>query len=164
MVETGGFALLPIYGLANGFNAEAAAFLVSVLSLGSVLLQIPIGMLSDRVDRRLVLLVAGALGALGALLIPFTVRDIALFYPLLVAWGGVVGALYTVGLAHLGARFTGATLAAANAAFVILYNVGVMAGPPLIGLGMDLGTHGFAYAIALMLAAYALVVLARLRS
>ena len=38
---------------------------------------------------------------------------------LLFVWGGVVGALYTVGLAHLGARFTGPDHSSANAAFVV---------------------------------------------
>jgi MFS family permease len=164
MVETGAFALLPVYGLANGFTAESAAFLVSVLSIGSVLLQLPIGMLSDRVDRRLVLLGVAGLGLASSLAIPLAMERTMLLYPLLVVWGGVIGGLYTVGLAHLGARFTGAELAAANAAFVILYNAGVVAGPPLIGLGMDIAEHGFAYAVALFLAVYIVVVLARVRA
>jgi MFS family permease len=163
MVETGGFALLPIYGLAYGFTAEGGAFLVSVLSIGNILFQVPVGMLADRVDRRVVLLACAGIGVLGAVLIPPTIGNAYLFYPLLTVWGGVVGGLYTVGLAHLGARFTGAELAKANAAFVILYNVGLMAGPPLIGLGMDVAPDGFAYTIGAFLAAYVLVVLARLR-
>ncbi|KAA2243958.1 MFS transporter [Salinarimonas soli] len=144
MVETGCFALLPIYGLANGFDPEGAAFLVGVLSIGSVVLQVPIGVLSDRADRRLVLLGIAALGLAGALLIPVAMQRTALLYPLLVVWGGVVGGLYTVGLAHLGARFHGAELATANAAFVVLYNVGLVAGPPVVGLFMDASRDGFA--------------------
>jgi MFS family permease len=66
--ETGGFALLPIYGLRLGFDADNAAFLVSVLALGTVAFQIPIGLLSDRVDRRYVLVAAGLAGTLGAVL------------------------------------------------------------------------------------------------
>jgi hypothetical protein len=74
-----------------------------------------------------------------------------------------VGSLYTVGLAHLGARFHGANLAAANAAFVMLYSVGLIAGPPAVGLGMDFADpYGFAYVIAATLGAYALMVASRL--
>ncbi len=47
---------------------------------------------------------------------------------------------------------------------MILYNLGVVAGPPVIGLGMDLATHGFAYSVAALLALYAGVVLWRLRA
>jgi MFS family permease len=106
--ETGGFALLPIYGLRLGFDADDAAFLVSVLALGTVAFQIPIGLLSDRVDRRYVLVAAGLAGTLGAVLIPLAAGHGLAFYGTLFVWSGLIGALYTVGLAHLGARFTGA--------------------------------------------------------
>ncbi|MGJ3262884.1 MAG: MFS transporter [Salinarimonas sp.] len=164
-VETGGFAILPIYGVAIGLTAEGAAFLVSLVALGNVALQIPIGMLSDKVDRRMLLLLAALVGVAGSLAMPAVAGAPILFPALLFVWGGVVGALYTVGLAHLGARFSGPDLASANAAFVILYNVGMMVGPPVIGGGLDLvRPHGFAYATALLFAAYLAVVAARLRT
>ncbi len=51
-VETGGFALLALYGLRLGFAPETAPYLLTAVALGNVALQIPIGLLSDRVDRR----------------------------------------------------------------------------------------------------------------
>lgn len=162
--ETGGFALLPVYGLRLGFDADSAAFLVSVLALGAVAFQIPIGLLSDRVDRRCVLLAAGLAGALGAAMIPFAAGHGWAFYATLFVWSGLIGALYTVGLAHLGARFTGADLASANAAFVILYNVGLAIGPPVVGGAMDLmPPHGFGWSLAALFALYAAVVAWRMR-
>jgi MFS family permease len=164
-VETGGFAILPLYGLQIGYAAGSAAFLVSLMALGNVFFQIPIGMLSDRVDRRLVLAVVALLGLLGALAMPLVAESRIGFAILLVIWGGVAGALYTVGLAHLGARFSGRDLASANAAFVILYNAGLVVGPPLVGGGMDvLPPHGFAYALALLFAFYLAIVGSRMRS
>jgi MFS family permease len=161
--ETGGFALLPIYGLRLGFDADNAAFMVSVLALGTVAFQIPIGLLSDRVDRRYVLVAAGLAGTLGAVLIPFAAGHGLAFYGTLFAWSGLIGALYTVGLAHLGACFTGADLASANAAFVILYNVGLTIGPPVVGGGMDLlPPHGFAWSLAAFFAVYTAVVIRRM--
>jgi MFS family permease len=138
---------------------------VSLMALGNVFFQIPIGMLSDRVDRRLVLAVVALLGLLGALAMPFVAESRIGFAILLVIWGGVAGALYTVGLAHLGARFSGRDLASANAAFVILYNAGLVIGPPLAGGGLDLyPPHGFAYALALLFAGYLVVIGTRMRS
>lgn len=161
--ETGGFALLPIYGLWIGFKPDNAAFLVSVLALGTAAFQIPIGLLSDRVDRRFVLLASGLAGTLGAVAIPFTAGHGWAFYATLFIWSGLIGALYTVGLAHLGARFTGADLASANAAFVILYNAGLAIGPPVVGGGMDfLPPHGFAWSLAALFALYTVVVVWRL--
>ncbi|GJD98472.1 MFS transporter [Methylobacterium isbiliense] len=158
-VETGGFAILPIYGLRLGLTAEQAAGLVSLAALGNVLFQIPVGLLSDHVDRRRLLLAASAVGGLGALMLPLGAGQPVLLGAILFVWGGIAGTLYTVGLAHLGARFTGAALAGANAAFLVLYNIGLVLGPPLVGGGMDLASpHGFAWSLALLFGAYLVVV------
>jgi MFS family permease len=163
--ETGGFALLPVYGLHLGFNAAAAAFLVSIVALGNVLFQIPIGIASDRTDRRRLLLAIAVIALAGTILIPVASGHPALLYLVLFVWGGSTGALYTVGLAHLGARFTGADLASANAAFVLLYNVGLVVGPPVAGGGMDaLPPHGFPLSLAIFFAVYVAVVLWRMRA
>ena len=162
--ETGGFAILPLYGLRLGYSPETAAGLVSVLALGNVLFQIPFGLLADRFDRRRVLLASALGGALGAALIPAASASAPVLIGLLFVWGGLAGTLYTVGLAHLGASVRGAELASANAAFIVLYNVGLMVGPPIIGGGMDLmPPQGFAYALCGLFLTYAGLVLWRLR-
>ncbi|WP_232631862.1 MFS transporter [Methylobacterium sp. Leaf118] len=154
-VEAGAFAILPLYGLRIGLDATGAAALVSAAALGNVLFQIPVGLLADRVDRRAVLLGASLLGALGAALIPTASGSVPGLMALVFAWGGIAGTLYTVGLAHLGATLRGPDLAGANAAFVMLYNAGLMLGPPLVGGGMDLAPpHGFALALSLMFLAF----------
>lgn len=148
-VETGGFALLPVYGLRIGFDAENAAFLVSVLALGNVLMQVPLGLLADRMNKGALLVAIALLGCAGAALLPQLAGTGLPFQALLFVWGGVAGGLYTVGLAHLAARFEGPDLAGANAAFVVLYNVGLTVGPPVVGFAMDLhDPHGFAYSLS----------------
>jgi MFS family permease len=162
-VETGAFALFPVYGLRNGLDAEAAALLITVVTAGNIVSQIPIGWLADKIDRKRMLLVCAGVGAAGAAAMPFALAELRLFYAVLFVWGGFIGGIYTVGLAHLAARYAGAELANANAAFVMLYSVGLIVGPPLVGLGIDVtGPHGFAWSLAAMLAAYAALVAARL--
>ena len=74
---------------------------------------------------------------------------------LLVLWGGVVGSLYAVGLAHLGSRYSGPDLVSANAAYVMLYSLGMLGGPPIAGLGMDfISPNGFFFTIAGLLLLY----------
>lgn len=158
-IETGAFALFPVYGIRNGMPDTSAALLISVVVAGNIVSQIPIGWLSDHTDRRNLLLICGVIGVAGAIAMPFTMDVPAAFYTVLFIWGGFTGGLYTVGLAHLGARFTGHDLANANAAFIMLYSVGLIVGPPFVGAGMDtLGPHGFAWALAAMLAAYSVLV------
>ncbi len=162
-IETGAFSLLPVYGLRSDMPEATAALLISIVVSGNIISQIPIGWLSDHSDRRKILLLCGVIGCVGAVAMPLTVSVPMAFYVVLFIWGGFTGGLYTVGLAHLGARFTGHELANANAAFVMLYSLGLVIGPPLVGLGMDsFGSHGFALALAGMLGAYALLVAARI--
>jgi MFS family permease len=162
-IETGGFALFPVYGLRNAMPETTAATLISIVAAGNVVSQIPLGWLSDRMDRPRLLLICALVGVLGCIAMPFTIAEPRFFFAVLFIWGGFTGGLYTVGLAHLGSRFTGADLANANAAFVMLYSIGLIAGPPFVGAGMDLlGSHGFAAALALMLALYAGLIAGRM--
>jgi MFS family permease len=162
-VETGGIALLPLYGTAIGLDTMGAITLVSVFVLGNVLFQIPMGLLADRIDRRWVLMFCASVGAGGMAvmaLVPLSVTGLSI---LLFFWGGIVAGLYTVGLAHLGSRFRGADLAQANAAFVVMYSVGLIVGPPLAGAGMDLWPpHGLPATLALLFTAYLVVVVGRI--
>ncbi|PHP68123.1 MFS transporter [Zhengella mangrovi] len=162
-VETGGFALFPVYGLRIGYGESSAALLLTMIGLGNVVLQIPLGLLSDRVrDRRVILLVCAVIGLAGMIALPHVAHDWYLTAGMLFVWGGVVAGLYTVGLAHLGSMLTGRQLVAANAAFVFCYALGMLLGPAAIGAGMEVaGPDGFAHVLAIFFAAYVVLVLAR---
>jgi MFS family permease len=157
-VETGGMTFVPLYGLQLGYSEAGAALLVSVLALGNVATQIPMGWISDKVDRRKLLFVIGLLGTAGAASLPLVIPYPRVFEGLIFIWGGLVAALYTVGLAHLGSRFRGHELAAANAAFIICYSIGMLSGPPVLGAGMDLWRpHGLPITVAVILGIYTAV-------
>ena len=161
-VETGGFALFPVYGLRMGYGEADAALLLTMIGLGNVVLQMPLGILSDRIgDRRVLLALCAAFGLAGMVLLPFIAHSWVLTAMLLFVWGGVVAGLYTVGLAHLGSKLSGRDLVAANA-FVFCYALGMLAGPWAIGKGMDLaGPQGFAHVLAVFLTLYLMLVVAR---
>ena len=163
-VETGGFALFPVYGNRIGYSEADAALLLTMIGLGNVLLQIPIGMISDRVsDRRYLLLACAIVGLAGTIFMPFFAQNWHLMAALLFVWGGVVAAMYTIGLAHLGSQLSGHELASANAAFVLCYGVGMVLGPQAIGIGMDaFGPSGFGWALGLFFGAYIALVGVRL--
>lgn len=156
--ETNIFNMLPVYGVRIGMTEQMAAFVLSLFAAGNILCQIPIGMWSDRTDRRLVLLFCATVGLAGTLAIPFVVHSVWLFAPTLFFFGGVVVGMYTVGLTLLGERFKGANLASANAAFVMMFSLGALIGPPLAGGAMDLwDPHGLIVAMSGLCALYVAV-------
>ena len=163
-VESGGFTLFPVFGERVGFSEAAAAQLLTAIGIGNVVMQIPIGLLSDRVrDRRTLLAICAGVGLVGTLCLPFLVHDWWLMACVLFVWGGVVAGLYTVGLAHLGSRLPSADLADANAAFIFCYSAGMLIGPQAIGSTMDIfGPSGFAWALAVFFAIYFALALGRI--
>ncbi|MCU0829903.1 MAG: MFS transporter [Rhizobiaceae bacterium] len=163
-VETGGFALFPVYGNRIGMPEADAALLLTAIGLGNVMLQIPLGVISDHVgDRRRVLLACALIGLCGSLALPFVIANWWLTAAILFFWGGVVAGLYTVGLAHLTTRTPPAALAQANAAFVFCYALGMLLGPQSMGAMMDaVGDNGFAWTLAAFFGAYLLLAVGRL--
>ncbi|CAN7252317.1 MFS transporter [Rhizobium sp. LjRoot258] len=163
-VEAGGLALFPIYAVRASFTESQAALLLTVMGIGNVIFQIPVGLLSDRMkDKRPLLAAMAFMGLIGSLMLPVLVHSWILMATVLLFWGGCVAGLYTVGLSHLGSRLTGSDLAAANAAFVFCYAVGTVAGPQVIGAAIDVaGNDGFAWAIAGFFGLYALLSAIRL--
>jgi MFS family permease len=161
--ESGSLALLPIYGSHLGHATEAVVLLAVAFTLGNVASQVPIGLVSDRIDRRLFLLIIATGGLVGVALLPIVSSSLPAMFFLLFIWGGLIGGLYTVGLAHLSARFTGADLAAANSAFVFCYAAGALVGPAALGFGMELSDpHGFAVVLAACFVAYLVLLIARM--
>lgn len=162
-VESSIMSFSPVYGLRLGYGEQIAALLVMAVALGNIFAQLPLGMLSDRMDRRRLLLGIALGGIASALLVAAVSRQQYLLMPALGLWGGLVAGLYAVGLTHLGARLSGNDLASANAAFIFMYSLGMLVGPAATGAGMDaLGPQGLVVVPALILAGYAFFAFRRL--
>jgi MFS family permease len=155
-VETGGFSMLPVYGTRLGFSEADSALWLTIIGAGNVTMQLPLGLLSDWVRDRRHLLVALALFSLtGVAVMTAVTHDWTLLAIVFFLWGGAVGGLYTVGLAHLGSRLTGRDLASANAAFIFCYAIGMLLGPQMIGIFMDeFGPNGFSAALSVFFVLY----------
>ena len=149
-------ALLPVFAIRSGYEEQSAALLLTVLGLGNVMLQIPLGIWSDHTkDRRTVLLTCGIIGTLGAILIPVTAHISWALVIILFIYGGIISGMYTVGLAHLGSRLKGTDLAQANAACVLCYGFGMIIGPIVTGYAMDvIGPSGFGVTLFLFFGMY----------
>lgn len=157
-METASVSTLPVLGLRSGYPEATAALLVSIFAAGNIVTQIPIGLLADRINKVLMLLVIALASFALVSVIPFVLDQFWLLATTIFFFGGIVGSLYTVGLAHLGASFSGMQLANANAAFVILYSAGLAIGPLVVGAGMNaFDTAGFSVAVGAILAIYAVV-------
>ena len=143
VVWGGSFALMPVYGVRSGLDATDAALLLTVMSVGGVSLQYPIGWLGDVLDRYVVLIGCTALSAVLAICVPFVVDDPLWLWAVLFVWGGTFSAIYTMSMAIAGQRFRGGQLANIMAAFGVMWGLGMTIGPATAGGAMDLwDPHG----------------------
>jgi MFS family permease len=154
----GGAALLPAYALMMGLDTAAAARTVAWLAFGQLALPLITGVMLDRYAHRQVLLFLAVAGCVLFWLFPVlfghTVsRAVALFL-----MGGLVMSLYSISLTLLGDRFKGAHLAGAMAGVTIMFSIGELFGPVLVGVAMDVRPVGFSVSIALMVSAYLLLI------
>ena len=155
-------AFLPLWSTDQGLPVVLAMVLVSVLMVGNVILQFPIGMLADRIGLRQTMRLCGIVSLIAPVLIIVVGVNLVLLIPLLFVFGGAVWALYSLALADLGNRLTGSALAAANGAVVFVYTAASVVGPPIAGAGLKMWTpHGFI--LVAIGAALVFVVLAMLR-
>jgi MFS family permease len=154
--ESAAMALLPIWGVRIGFDHAAAAALLTALGFGAIALQLPIGWLSDKLERVSVLRLCAAGGFIGAAVLPLLAgAGPAAIFPAILIWGGLAAGIYPVALAMAGARFRGAELVGANAALIIAYGAGSLIGPSLGGIAMDLwNPEGLLAALALLFALF----------
>ena len=138
LYESALMSLLPIWGVRSGMTERWAAATLSAVYFGAIMLQVPIGWLSDRASRPAALLLCGAVGLAGAIaLVGMPALSPALF-GLLFVWGGVASGIYPVALSMAGDRFRGGELVSVNAAMIMAYGLGGLAGPAMGGVAMDL--------------------------
>ena len=157
LTEAALYSLLPLYGLRSGIGQEAAVWMLTVFVVGSIVFQIPIGVLADRMDRWRLFLTCVAATALGCVVLPLTIGWTPGLWLLMLIWGGLIGSFYALTLALLGQRFATRDLAVANAAFIVAYDLGGAAGPVLGGAALDIwGPLGLPLVVGLALAVYLL--------
>lgn len=128
------------------------AALLSVMIAGNIALQIPLGLLAERLTPRFVMIACAMLSVIGTALLPAAIQT-PLIWPMLFVLGAVSYGIYTMSLIELGNRFSGQALIAGNAAFALMWGVGGIAGPPGAGVMMELlGVQGLPLTLGLMCA------------
>ncbi len=161
---------LGLFGVALGLSGDRIGLLVAAGMLGGMLAQFPLGALSDRIDRRLVIAGSAVLAFLASLAVAFIsqLSDAGIAAGgWLFAAVGLVGAfmlpLYSLGVAHCNDRLTPAQMVAASGALVLVMNVGIFLGPLVGGLSIThLGAPALFFCLTTLQAATALLALLRL--
>lgn len=140
------WGLLPLYAAARGLGQGEVGTYMSVAIVGGVALQLPLGRLSDRIDRRLALAMISAVAALAALanlVLPNASHATAM--SLVFAFGGMSFAVYPIAVAHLVDYLRRDGLLSGSSTVLLVNGIGSAVGPLLAGALMTLSRPEFLF-------------------
>lgn len=147
------FGMASVYGTEAGLSTAEISTFVAAIYLGGMLLQGPIGWISDRVDRRKLIFIAAACGLFAAAL---GWTGIGGFVGLLIAAfvvGGMAYPLYALLVAYTNDYLDPEDMAAAAGKLVFANGVGAVGGPFITAAIMDaVGPSGFFIFIMMQMA------------
>lgn len=144
-----------VFAARAGLNDWGASLFMTGALVAGAICQYPLGWVSDKIDRRLV--IAGATIAVGALLTFGTLMMAliggALWVMAIIAFAAGAGAMpiYPLVVAHINDRLPARSIVSAAAAILMAFSVGSALSGPLTSLSMDLvGIYGFIGLLALV--------------
>jgi MFS family permease len=140
------YGMAAVYGNQIGLSVAQISTFISIVIVGGVLLQWPVGRLSDIFDRRQVILVTTMLSGAAALLAMIMAERGELLWFLLGAglFGGFSVPLYSLCIAHTNDYLEPSDMVAASSGLMMVNGFGAIFGPLIVGQLMStIGTYIF---------------------
>jgi MFS family permease len=156
-VYAGIFGMASVFGTEKGLNVAQISAFVAAIYAGGLVFQYPIGWVSDRMDRRLLIMGLTTAGAvltfLGGLFSGHYLVVLVLGFIV----GGVANPLYSLIIAYTNDFLEPSDMAAASGGLLFINGLGAMTGPLLIGAMMTrFGADAFFVYIGTLFALIAL--------
>jgi MFS family permease len=126
------FVLTPLYGTGIGLSAATTVGLVTTISIAGMVAQPPMGWLSDRLDRRIILLIQGLLSICFCAAIAWVGKSSEpLLYLLFFLYGATALTIYPVAIAFANAQLHRRHMVAASGTLLMLHSIGSILTPGL---------------------------------
>lgn len=122
--------LAPVYGYAQGLDPTGIAFLFAVTAIVGAVAQIPFGRLSDKIDRRLVMILLSGIATLAGFLAVITNPGPGPWmYILFGLYGFAAYPLYAIAVAHANDFARGGDFARIAGGMLLILGIGLAIGP-----------------------------------
>ncbi|GAB4222038.1 MAG: MFS transporter [Francisella sp.] len=138
------YSLLPIFLVRIGSEHNIVSLLMMTTILGGMLLQIPIGKLSDMIDRRIVIILAGTFIFISSLFIFIFHSSYFIFAILIFIFGGGAFVIYPLSISHACDFLEESEVLGAISILTIAYGLGSVISPIIVSGVMSIfGPFGF---------------------
>ena len=146
------FGMAPVFGTNAGLTLSEISIFVAAFYIGAMVFQFPIGWLSDRMDRRILIVATSAVGFIAAIS-AVMVEDIFIVFVVSAFFiGGMSNPLYSLLIAYTNDFLELEDMASASGGLLFLNGLGAISGPIITGhLMTKMGSQGFFIILATLL-------------
>lgn len=150
------FGMAAVYGSEAGFSVPQISMFVAMIFIGGMIFQFPIGVISDRMDRRKLIVMAATVGTIGAV-----IGAMSAWFPLMLLAaflvGGVASPIYALLIAYTNDYLQPDDMSAASGRLMFISGMGSIGGPLATGwLLSHFGPPGFFIFLAAVFSALTL--------
>jgi MFS family permease len=158
------WTLAPVYAQAHGLNKGWIAVFMSVFTFGGAIVQLPLGRLSDRMDRRYIIaFVCVAAAGIAVALATFGGAHRWTVLPLIGCFGMVALPLYGLSVAHSNDRIPRSEFVETSATLLLINSLASVLGPTVAALAMGrFGTQALFFYTATIHVAMAVFAILRI--
>ena len=146
------FGMAPVFGTSAELSLPQISIFVAAFYIGAMVFQFPVGWLSDRMDRRILIVATSAIGFIAAV---FAICGENIFMILLGSAffiGGMSNPLYSLLIAYTNDFLEPDDMASASGGLLFLNGLGAISGPLFTGYLMtEIGPTGFFVILAALL-------------
>ena len=159
------FGLGAIYASQVLIDIKSISWFMACFLIGSLITLWPIGYISDRVRRRLVMSVLSVISILSCMLAIYISKDGIAFYLVIVLLGGAAMPMYSICVAYANDRLEPHQIVGASGSLVMVSGIGLSTGPIIVAFFMDLYSVDFYFwGIATVFAMILIFTLIRIKS
>ena len=146
------FGMAPVFGTSAELSLPQISIFVAAFYIGAMVFQFPVGWLSDRMDRRILIVATSAIGFIAAVSAIFGENIFIILLGSAFFIGGMSNPLYSLLIAYTNDFLEPDDMASASGGLLFLNGLGAISGPLFTGYLMtEIGPSGFFVILAALL-------------
>ena len=146
------FGMAPVFGTSADLSLLQISIFVAAFYIGAMVFQFPVGWLSDRMDRRILIVVTSAIGFIASVIAIFGENIFIILLGSAFFIGGMSNPLYSLLIAYTNDFLEPDDMASASGGLLFLNGLGAISGPLFTGYLMtEIGPIGFFVILAALL-------------